>query len=64
MRAAIIRYASGQAARLPYRVQRQIVAARLGQLPATVDAMPVDDFLDAYSLAPVTAMTTNMGGSE
>jgi hypothetical protein len=64
MRAAVLRYVAGKATALPYRVTRQIVAARLGQLPSTIDRMPADDFLDAMALAPVTAMTTNIGGGD
>lgn len=57
----MIRYAAGDSTRLPYRITRQLVAARLGQLPATVDRMPAGDFMDAANVAGLTGMVT-IGG--
>lgn len=55
-----MRYAAGTPTALPYRVLRQLVAARYGQLPAAIDAMPADDFADAVNLLSVTG---ERGGS-
>jgi len=54
MRAAIRRYRDGEPTRLPYRVARQVVAARYAQSPAAVDEWPADDFSDALSTLEVT----------
>lgn len=53
MRAAVVRYANGQPARLPYRVMRQLVAQTYGQSPAAIDEWPADDFTDAAQLIGV-----------
>lgn len=54
MRAALLRWAAGTPTTLPYRAGRQIVAARYGQSPRTVDAWPVDDYLTALAMLPWT----------
>jgi hypothetical protein len=50
MRAAVRRFNAGRPGRLPYRLLRQVIAERLGQLPSTIDAMPADDFWDAVGM--------------
>lgn len=55
MKAAIRRAARGERARLPYRVTRQIVAARYGQSPSSIDDWPVADFTDALATLELTA---------
>ena len=49
------RYRDGEPTRLPYRVGRQVVAARFGQSPAAVDAWPADDYSDALATLEITA---------
>lgn len=51
----MLRYAEGEPTRLPYRIARQVIAARYGQSPADVDTWPADDFLDALGSLGVTA---------
>jgi len=49
------RYRDGEPTTLPYRVARQVVAARFGQSPAAVDLWPANDFADALSTLEITA---------
>jgi hypothetical protein len=54
MKAAMLRYVNGEAARLPFRVQVHMVAARYGTTPERVRAWPADDFMDAMNCLGVT----------
>lgn len=56
-------YAKGERTELPYGLARQLVAARYGQTPASVDGWPADDFLDAVRCLPVTGELL-LGGEE
>jgi hypothetical protein len=56
MRAAMRRYRDGEPTRLPYRVTRQMIAARYGTSPALVDEWPADDFADAVSTLEITGL--------
>lgn len=62
MRAAVNRYVSGTPTRLPWRVKRQLIAARYGTTPAAVDAWPADDASDALSLLAATGVSFAVGG--
>lgn len=54
MKAAIVRWKSGKAAKLPIGFLVHTVAVRYGQSPAQVRDWPADDFLMATSFYPYT----------
>lgn len=54
MRAALLRYAAGEKAKLPVRVLYHLVAARYGSTPEKVRDWPADDFVDAVAFLGVT----------
>jgi hypothetical protein len=50
------RYARHDRGPIPYRLGRQLVAARYGTTPTRVDGWPADDYLDAVSCLDATAV--------
>jgi len=58
------RYREGERTQLPYRVTRQLVAARYGQTPMSVDRWPAADFLDALATLGITTSVTVVGGGK
>lgn len=56
MRAAIARYARHERTVLPYRIARQLVAARYGTTPGRVDDWPADDYADAVACLDVSGV--------
>lgn len=50
----MLRYQAGKRAKLPFRVQVHLIAARYGQTPDQVKEWPADDFMDALSFLGVT----------